>query len=82
VYLVEKPLPPDFNPKIHSEYIPEQLQKELPFVSRHYQSFWEAARECADSRLMGGIHTRHDNEVGLAEGIKVGGNINALRWSR
>lgn len=82
VYLVEKPLPPDFNPKIHYEYIPEQLPKELPFVPRHYQSFWEAARECADSRLMGGIHTRHDNEVGLAEGIKIGGNINAMRWSR
>ncbi|NID12834.1 vanadium-dependent haloperoxidase [Fibrivirga algicola] len=47
---------------------------------RHYQSFWEAAQECAESRLMGGIHTRYENEVGLAEGAKIGRNINSLRW--
>ena len=72
-----------------------QLQAELPsnsrsyptltdhilkYEARHYKSFWEAAQECADSRLMGGIHTRHDNEIGLQEGAKIGHNINSLKW--
>ncbi|WP_460947144.1 vanadium-dependent haloperoxidase [Spirosoma daeguense] len=52
----------------------------VDYKPRHYTSFWEAAKECAESRLMGGIHTRHDNDVGLAEGAKVGYNINTLRW--
>ena len=52
----------------------------LDYKPRHYTSFWESAKECAESRLMGGIHTRYDNEVGLAEGAKVGHNINAIRW--
>ncbi|GAB3940571.1 hypothetical protein GCM10028805_02570 [Spirosoma harenae] len=52
----------------------------VKYEPRHYKSFWAAAQECAESRLMGGIHTRYDNEVGLAEGTKIGNNINALRW--
>ncbi|QDK80738.1 hypothetical protein EXU85_19850 [Spirosoma sp. KCTC 42546] len=52
----------------------------ITYEARHYTSFGAAALECADSRLMGGIHTRHDNEVGLAEGTNIGHNINALRW--
>lgn len=80
-YFVEKPLPASFNPKIHI-YLPEYIEREMVFKPRHYQSFWESARESANSRLMGGIHTRHDNDVGLQEGAKIGGNINAMRWSR
>ena len=80
-YFVEKPFPANFNPKIHI-YMPEYIQREVVFKPRSYQSFWEAARECAESRLMGGIHTRHDNEVGLQEGTKIGGNINAMHWSK
>lgn len=61
-------------------YYPSLVRHTLPYEVRHYRSFWEAAQECANSRLMGGIHTRHDNEVGLSEGRKIGHNINALRW--
>lgn len=50
----------------------------LPYTPRSYRSFWEAAQECAESRLLGGIHTRHDNEVGLSEGAKIGKHINRL----
>ncbi|MBO0950394.1 vanadium-dependent haloperoxidase [Fibrella forsythiae] len=59
---------------------PDLVKPQIKYKARHYQSFWEAARECAESRLMGGIHTRHDNEVGLAEGTKIGRNINSFRW--
>ena len=52
----------------------------LTFRPRSYSSFWAAARECAESRLMGGIHTRQDNETGLQEGTKIGRAINSLRW--
>lgn len=52
----------------------------LTFRPRAYASFWAAARECAESRLLGGIHTRQDNEVGLQEGAKIGQIINTLPW--
>lgn len=52
----------------------------LVFRPRSYSSFWAAARECADSRLLGGIHTRQDNEIGLQEGTKIGQSVNALPW--
>ncbi|MBO0938990.1 phosphatase PAP2 family protein [Fibrella sp. HMF5335] len=63
-------------------YYPTYNQRFVTYEARHYTSFWEAAKECAYSRLLGGIHTRHDNEVGLAEGTKIGHNINAFRWKR
>ena len=50
------------------------------FTPRTYPSFWAAARECAESRLLGGIHTRQDNEVGLQEGAKIGAHVNNLPW--
>jgi hypothetical protein len=50
------------------------------YTPRSYDSFWDAARDCAESRLLGGIHTRHDNEVGLAEGRKIGKQVNKLKW--
>ena len=52
----------------------------LTFKPRTYASFWAAAYECAESRLLGGIHTRHDNDIGLAEGTKIGNAVNGLRW--
>lgn len=52
----------------------------LDFTPRSYDSFWDAARDCAESRLLGGIHTRHDNDVGLSEGRKIGKEINKLKW--
>ncbi|AFK03768.1 phosphoesterase PA-phosphatase related protein [Emticicia oligotrophica DSM 17448] len=58
-------------------------QDPLTFIfykNRSYSSFWEAAQESAYSRLLGGIHNRSDNDTGLAEGRKIGQNVNALKW--
>lgn len=54
----------------------------ITFKNRSFSSFWEAAEEAAYSRFLGGIHTRSDNDTGLAEGRKVGQNINALKWKK
>ncbi|WP_028522939.1 vanadium-dependent haloperoxidase [Runella limosa] len=81
-YYVVKPLPAKYDAVFLGDYIPEYLEKEVVFVPRHYRSFWESAKECAESRLMGGIHTRHDNDIGLEEGTKIGKNINALHWRK
>ncbi len=63
-------------------YIYKSKFKTINFAPRPYASFWAAARECAESRLLGGIHTRYDNEVGLAEGTKIGTMVNALPWGK
>jgi hypothetical protein len=55
---------------------------QIPYKNRSYGSFWEAAEECAYSRFLGGIHTRHDNEIGLIEGRKIGRNIISLQWKK
>ncbi len=54
----------------------------IDFKNRSYNSFWEAAEEAAYSRFLGGIHSRSDNDIGLAEGRKVGQNVNALKWKK
>ncbi len=54
----------------------------IEFKNRSYNSFWEAAEEAAYSRFLGGIHSRSDNDVGLAEGRKIGQNVNALKWKK
>jgi hypothetical protein len=54
----------------------------LEFKTRTFNSFWEAAEESAYSRFLGGIHTRSDNDTGLAEGRKIGQNMNALKWKK
>ncbi|MFN3851576.1 MAG: vanadium-dependent haloperoxidase [Spirosomataceae bacterium] len=54
----------------------------VDYKERKFNSFWDAANECANSRLYGGIHTRQDNEVGTAEGIKIGKNVNSLTWKK
>ncbi|MBL7698353.1 MAG: vanadium-dependent haloperoxidase [Chitinophagaceae bacterium] len=51
-----------------------------PMQSREFTSFQQCAEETGYSRLLGGIHTAQDNEVVLAEGKKIGGNINHLKW--
>jgi hypothetical protein len=74
-------LPPDnFDSKTYNYNNLDHTPHKVVYLPRAYQSFWGAAQECANSRLMGGIHTRYDNEIGLQEGIKIGNNINALRW--
>ncbi|MEZ0483402.1 vanadium-dependent haloperoxidase [Fibrella aquatica] len=57
-------------------------KRNVDFKARTFRSFWEAAEESGYSRILGGIHTRQDNEVGLREGRTIGQNINALRWKR
>lgn len=57
---------------------PMDMERLVEYKPRNYNSFFEAAEESALSRLYGGIHTRHDNEIGLIEGKKIGKNINNL----
>jgi hypothetical protein len=59
---------------------PKDTERLIEYKARSFTSFRAAAEESANSRLYGGIHTRQDNEVGLAEGQKVGSNINSLSW--
>ncbi len=54
--------------------------RDVDYVPRTFGSFWEMAEETANSRFYGGIHTAQDNEVGLAKGREIAGNINALKW--
>lgn len=56
--------------------------REVDFVVRHFEHLSEFARETADSRLYGGIHTPQDNEAGLERGDAIGRNISALKWKR
>ena len=56
--------------------------KETDFVIRSFDTFWEAAKETADSRFYGGIHTQLDNEVGLEKGIEIAKNVYALEWKK
>ena len=52
------------------------------FGPRAFANFTAFANEAAMSRLYGGIHFRSGNEVGLAEGQKVGRNVSALRFQQ
>ncbi|WP_220275328.1 vanadium-dependent haloperoxidase [Emticicia sp. BO119] len=59
---------------------PMDTERVVEYKARKFNSFWQVAIETADSRMYGGIHTCHDNEVGLKEGTKIGNNVNALSW--
>ncbi|MBC8152166.1 MAG: vanadium-dependent haloperoxidase [Bacteroidetes bacterium] len=56
--------------------------RKVDFKARSYNSFMEAAQESALSRFLGGIHTRQDNDTGLAEGKLLGRNVNRLNWTK
>ena len=43
---------------------------ELP--PRSYTSFWQAASECAASRVYGGVHYKFSDDLGLATGREIG----------
>jgi hypothetical protein len=60
----------------------KDVSRNVEFKPRSFKSFVESAQESADSRFYGNIHTRQDNETGLAEGKKIGANINALVWKK
>jgi hypothetical protein len=55
---------------------------DLQFKARSFSSFWASAEESGYSRFLGGIHTLEDNNTGLNEGKKVGGNVNLLVWNK
>ena len=55
--------------------------RKVEFKTRAFNSIWEMAEERGWSRILGGIHMPQDNIVGLAEGKKIGENINALGWT-
>jgi hypothetical protein len=61
---------------------PRSFIRNIEYKPRKYESFKQFAIESGYSRILGGIHTPLDNEVGLAEGIKVGENIIRLPWKR
>ena len=52
----------------------------VDFRTRNYTRLSEVAREVADSRFYGGIHTPQDNDRGLERGADIGQHVNALRW--
>lgn len=54
----------------------------VEFKVRFFKSFNQFATESAASRYYGGIHTRQDNETGLAEGRKLAKNILALKFKK
>lgn len=54
----------------------------IEFKARTFKNFNQFASESAASRLYGGIHTRQDNETGLAEGKKIAKNVLALKFKK
>ena len=61
---------------------PRDELRNVAFKERHFNSFWEAANETANSRFYGGIHIPQDNEKGLEKGKEIGNNVNALKWKK
>lgn len=60
----------------------KDIIRNTEYKSRSFTKISDIAEECGISRLYGGIHTMQDNLVGLAEGKKIGQNINLLSWKR
>ena len=60
---------------------PPDFEK-IQYRTRRYPNLWATAEECAHSRLLGGIHTRQDNEKGADQGKAIGENIVALSWTK
>ena len=56
-------------------------QRPLDNVTRHFESFWEAAEENGISRIYGGIHYEFDNRQGLSSGRLIGEYVTA-NWLR
>lgn len=61
---------------------PDDAITGIPYKNRNFNSFNDAAAESANSRFLGGIHTKYDNEIGLAEGKKIGANVSNLQWKK
>lgn len=54
--------------------------RNVDFKPRSYMNIWQAAEECGESRLYGGIHIRQDNTGGLNLGKTVGENVSKIAW--
>lgn len=61
---------------------PINTLRNVEYKNRSFNNFIASAEESAYSRFLGGIHMRQDNEVGSAEGKKIGTNINLLLWRK
>lgn len=61
---------------------PKDELRNTEFKARHFDSFWAAAEETANSRFYGGIHTPQDNARGLEKGKEIGMNVNSLHWKK
>jgi PAP2 superfamily len=61
---------------------PMNMERNVAYKSRSFNSFMEFADESAMSRLYGQIHTPQDNEIGMQEGKKIGQNINQFKWKK
>lgn len=58
-------------------------QLQYGFSARSFNNFYDMARECANSRLYGGIHYDFDNDLGLDMGFKLGNAvITRINWPR
>lgn len=60
----------------------KDIFRNVEYKNRKFEKISQIAIECGISRLYGGIHTMQDNLVGLAEGEKIGSNINQLSWKK
>jgi hypothetical protein len=52
------------------------------YEPRFFATISATAEECAYSRLLGGIHTRQDNEKGAKQGEVIGQNVVGLQWKK
>lgn len=60
----------------------DRSHEKLGLGIRSFASFRDYSEEAASSRLYGGIHFRHGNEQGLANGRNVAKNVLALGWKK
>jgi hypothetical protein len=60
----------------------KDVMRNVDFVARSFASFSAVAKETADSRFYGGIHTAQDNEVGLEKGERIADHVNQLNWRK
>lgn len=59
----------------------DRSQIQHGFAARKFANFAEMAKECANSRLYGGIHYEMDNENGLLMGRGIGDNVvKSIKW--
>ncbi len=66
----------DFGDNCHNE------REDFNGKTRFFRTFYDAAREDAESRIWLGVHWRMDCEEGLKLGYDVGRRVNALNWKK